>query len=305
MEILGESNPDTPTTCFYHRGRETGRKCSRCGRPACPDCLHQASVGSHCWECIKAAAPARTEQIKRAVRGENLLVTKILIAINVAVFVATAADGGFAGAATEFHVRWALWGPPVADGEWYRVVTSGFLHYGIIHLAMNMYALFLLGGSLEGQGAGRGRFVAIYLASLLMGSFVVLLISPDNLTAGASGAIYGLMGAVIVAHVRRGVPLTSSPWFAVMLFNFVFTFANARTISVAGHVGGFIGGAIVGFLLLDPRIGFRRPWLGYGATVAIAALALAVGPGMMQSRYGECVADGRGVSLGYFCERNP
>ena len=304
MEIIDDAGAASgPTTCFYHHDRETGRRCTRCGRPACPDCLHSASVGSHCWECIKAAAPPRKEQIRRAVRGEDLLVTKILIAINVAVFIPTVLSGGIGGrSSSSFHVDWALNGKLVAAGEWYRLLTSGFLHFGIIHLGLNMYILYQLGLTLERGGAGRMRYIAIYFASLFAGSFLALILSPDGLTAGASGAVYGVAGAATIGLARRGVPFASTGWGPMLIINLLFTF-SASGISVGGHVGGLIGGLVTGYLLLDPRLG-QRPRTGFIVAVAIVVFSIGASVGAMQSRYGSCETAGQGLNTRIACERN-
>ncbi len=281
------SAPDAPTTCFYHRDRVTGRRCTRCDRPACPDCLHQASVGSHCWECIKAAAPPRSEQVRRAWRSEGLLVTKILIGLNVLVFIPTIASGGLLGrTSSDFHRDFALSGLDLASGEWYRLVTSGFLHYGLVHVGMNMFVLYQLGLTLEG-GIGRSRFLAIYVASLFAGSFGATVVSPSALTAGASGAVFGMAAAATVGLSRRGVPFTSTGWGPMLLFNFVFTFA-VPGISIGGHVGGLIGGLIVGFLMLDPRVAYHRPWLGYVAAAAVIVVSAAGTYAFITGKYGTC-----------------
>ncbi len=282
-----EVDPTAPTTCFHHRDRETGRRCTRCGRPACSDCLHPASVGSHCWECIRAAAPPRSEQLKRAWRGDDLLVTKALIAVNVVMFLPTVAGGGAFGSTTAaFHERFALFGPALAHGEWYRLFTSGFLHFGIIHLAMNMYILFLLGRTLE-AGIGRARFATIYLASLVGGSLGAVVLSPGALTAGASGAVFGLAGAATLGLSRRGVPFAATGWGPMLLLNLVITF-SIPGISIGGHVGGLVVGLILGHLTLDPRLGAQRPALGFVAAVLIVVVGVVGAFAFVQQEYGEC-----------------
>jgi membrane associated rhomboid family serine protease len=280
-------DPDAPTTCFHHRDRVTGRRCTRCGRPACPDCLHQASVGSHCWECIKAAAPPRSEQLRRAWRGADLLVTKVLIGLNVLVFIPTIASGGALGrTGSTFHQDFALNGLDLAAGEWYRLVTSGFLHFGLLHVGMNMFILYQLGLTLE-SGIGRVRFVVIYFASLFAGSLGAVIMSPDALTAGASGAVFGMAAAATIGLHRRGVPFASTGWGPMLLFNLVFTFA-VPGISVGGHIGGLAGGLIVGYLMLDPRVAFHRPWLGYVAAAVVILVSVFGSYAYVTSKYGTC-----------------
>lgn len=243
--------------------------------------MHQASVGFHCPDCARAGA----QTIHRGIPSEVPWLTYGLIALNVAVFVVGIAFDGtqsIGGAIGEMHARFALAAKGmlrgelagVGAGEWYRLVTSGFLHYGVVHLAMNMYVLYLLGRLLE--PAGRGRMALIYTASLLMGSFGALILSPGSLTAGASGAVFGLMGAVFMGHRAMGVDWRNSPLLNVILLNLVITFALSRMISVGGHVGGLVGGGIAGWLLLDLA---RRPevpdWLPQVLTIAVSMAAVA------------------------------
>ncbi len=236
-------------------------------------------------------------------RGEDLLVTKVLIALNVAVFIPTALSGGIAGrSSSSFHIDWALNGKLVAAGEWYRLVTSGFLHYGLIHLGLNMYILYQLGLTLERGGAGRLRYIAVYFASLFAGSFLALILSPDALTAGASGAVYGVAGAATIGLARRGVPFASTGWGPMLIINLIFTF-SASGISIGGHVGGLIGGVITGYLLLDPIMG-QRPRNGFIAAIAIIVLSIGGSVVAMQSRYGDCETVGQGFDTLIGCERN-
>src|SRR5437763_651396 len=149
--------PAIPTaTCFHHTDRETGRSCTRCGRPACSDCLREAPVGAHCWECLRAARPPVRERARRWNATAGPVATKVLIGINVAVFAATAADGGMMGRAGSVQARLALYAPSVANGELYRLVTAGFVHFGLIHVAFNMLALWRVGAELE-SALGRTR----------------------------------------------------------------------------------------------------------------------------------------------------
>jgi membrane associated rhomboid family serine protease len=257
--------------------------------------MHQASVGFHCPECTKQGAQKVYQGIG-SLRVAPVL-TQIIIAVNVAVFALGAVidgAGAFAGdtgrMAVDFGLTAKLWersdglflGPVlgseaigVGAGEWYRLVTSGFLHYGILHLAVNMYALWILGQAVEQMG-GRGRLGAIYATSLLAGSFGALVLSPDGLTAGASGAIFGLMGAIFLAQRAQGIPFRNSPLLGVLLINLVITL-GISSISVGGHLGGLAGGALAGWALFDlarrPGTSKQLPWLVCGGV----ALACVVG----------------------------
>ena len=233
--------PTETATCFHHADRETGRSCTRCGRPACPECLRQAAVGSQCWQCIKAARPPVAVRAKRWNATAGPLVTKALIAVNVGVFALTTAVARLTN-------DLALFGPAVDGGEWYRLVTAGFTHAGLLHLAFNMLLLYRLGEVLEAR-LGRLRYALLYFASLLTGSFGALLVSPDVFTVGASGAVYGLLGAAAVGLRERGVNLWQSGLGTLLVVNLLFTFF-APGISVGGHLGGLAGGALLGAVLL-------------------------------------------------------
>ena len=172
------------------------------------------------------------------------LVTKALIAVNVAVFALTS---GIATLTNDL----ALHGPAVEDGQWYRVVTAGFTHAGLLHLAFNMLLLYRLGEVLEAR-LGRVRYTLLYFVSLVAGSFGALLVSPDAFTVGASGAVYGLLGAAAVGLRERGVNLWQSGLGTLLVVNLLFTFV-APGISVGGHLGGLAAGAVLGGLLLRTR----------------------------------------------------
>lgn len=245
--------------CYRHPDRPTGRACTRCGKPACPECLVPASVGSHCPDCVKASQPPAAERLRRwnATSGGNLA-TMTLIAMNVAVFVigvvlskGTSLNGGI----DSFHYRFDLALPFIHDGEYWRLITSGFMHYGIFHLLLNMWALYQLGGALEGA-LGRARFVGVYFASMLAGSAAVLVLQRSGtqvaLTAGASGAIFGLLGCLALGMRARGMSVMRSGIGVTLLINLLLTF-SIRSISIGGHIGGLIGGAICGALLLSPK----------------------------------------------------
>lgn len=273
-----EVDPTAPTTCFHHRDRETGRRCTRCGRSACSDCLHPASVGSHCWECIKAAAPPRSEQLKRAWRSQPLLVTNALVAVNLGIFVLTVASGGgMSGTGTSsMQLDYGLFAPSIhLDHEYYRLLTSGFIHFGFIHVAMNCFILYQLGRFLEND-IGRSRFVAIYFSALVAGSAGALILSPTALTAGASGAVFGLAAASVAAQHLRGVPLGANSFFPFLVLNFVLSFSLAN-VSIGGHLGGTIGGALGGWALLAPHQPPQRQRLGWVAVGAFSVIAIVVG----------------------------
>jgi membrane associated rhomboid family serine protease len=230
-------------------------KCSRCGRPICPDCMYDSPVGMRCPECAGQQARSRRVAIRRA---ESPYGTYALIALNVIVFIAELGGGGGA-ASLEGGGRLVsdggLLGPAVADqGEWYRIVTSGFLHAGPLHLFLNMFVLYILGTILE-EGIGTVRMLGIYFVSLLAGSFGALLLDPNELTVGASGAVYGIMAATFLVARQRGVEQLASQIGLWVVLNLAFTF-TVPGISIGGHLGGLAGGAAAaGVILAGERRG--------------------------------------------------
>ena len=157
------------------------------------------------------------------------------------------------------------------------MVSSGFLHYGIIHLGLNMWALFVLGSALE-QLEGRARMATVYGVGLVGGGLGALLLSPGSLTAGASGAIFGLMGGIFLAQRARGVPFSQSPLIPVLVINLLITI-GLPGISIGGHLGGLVGGGLAGFVLFDvgrrPNLPKYVPFLGC-AVIAMACVVAGV-----------------------------
>lgn len=219
------------------------------------------SVGMRCPEC----AGDKT-QVKTASTGAlsgTMQATYVLIGLNVAVFVLQLLTGGPSGTSGSIFADGALCGHAVGNGgicaggqiiqtsgsEWWRIVTSGFLHAGLIHLGLNMFVLFILGQVLE-PAIGTARFVALYLVSLLAGSVGALIMSdPVTFTVGASGAIYGLFVATILIARQRGMHQVVQQLAFWLVINLVFTFA-ASNISVGGHIGGIVGGTIAALIVV-------------------------------------------------------
>lgn len=211
------------------------------------------------------------------------LVTYVLMAINVAVFVAITVTNPRTLTSTRIIRSPGEFGQDdiglarvfLEDGQWYRLLTSGFLHFGIIHLAFNMLLLFQLGQLLE-PVVGRVRFLLLYLAALLAGSAGAMLLQPDGFHGGASGAVFGLMGAAAIAMQRRGINIFSTGLGTTLLLNLVLTF-SIPGISIGGHVGGIVGGALASWFMLAPN--WRRgtaEWASYAAPVAVAVAAFVV-----------------------------
>ena len=259
------------TTCYRHSSRETGVSCSNCGNPICPDCMTSTAVGMRCPDCARQKTKVRTAA---TLTGPPQL-TYALIAINLVAFVVTsAASGGLSLMSSTLYEPGSLYALPVADGEWWRIVTSGFLHAGLLHIALNMYFLYYLGTLLE-PSIGKLRFGLLYAVSLFGGSFGALLLSPNAATVGASGAVFGVMGAAILAMRARGIGLMESGLGITLALNVVISFRPG--ISLGGHAGGLVAGFIVGYLMFELAERRRIPSrVVYAVSIGLV-VALAVG----------------------------
>ena len=237
--------------------------------------MHQASVGFHCPECARAGR-------QKVIRGPVVfdpIATKVLIGLNVLGLVwALSVGSTITGLSAEALLDGALvaaqpaFGVEGVDGgEYYRVVSSAFLHDGLFHIGFNMYALWILGPLLE-RALGRVRFVVLYVVALLGGAFGVLLVDPLQFTVGASGAVFGLMGATLVLQRAAGFSIWQTPLAPVLGINLLLTFGIPQ-ISIGGHVGGLVAGAAVGALMvfLTRR---RLPDLAGAAAAAAVGVAL-------------------------------
>jgi len=270
-------------TCYRHPGRETGVSCSSCGRPICPDCMTPTPVGMRCPECARERTQVRT---MRGASGRPRVTTAI-IAINVVAFVvATVAGGGIArGVSGDVARNGWLYGPSIADqGEYWRLVTSGFLHGGLLHLAFNMYFIWILGSLLE-PALGGWRFLALYVTCLLCGSFGALVVQPDVPTLGASGAAFGLLGAAIVMARTRGIDIWSSGLAPILAINLLITFV-VPGIAIGAHIGGALGGFLAGAVVDwgEQRGKAALATAGcllIGAAAAAASVAVAGGGGLI------------------------
>lgn len=256
----------------------------------------QASVGSHCVECAKAARPDVRTRARYWQAGKPALVTYSLIALNVGAFFLLGLyydlGGMLAGQITEAHVRFGLeeffvsgqagnYFNPVtgqtaftSGEEWYRLVTSGFLHFGLIHLGFNMFFLYRLGEELE-PVLGRLRFGLLYGASLLGGSAGVLLVDQGGIAAGASGAVFGLMGAYAVGVWRHGVNPFTTAIGSLLLINLFLTFVISN-ISIGGHIGGAVVGAVCGAVMLAPNYRAVPVWATFVTPIVVGVASVAV-----------------------------
>ena len=267
---------DEPLRCYRHPDRETYVSCAECGRGICPDCMTFGPVGIRCPDHASAsgqkAAPRRVA--RRASRSLSLrgpYVTLGLIAINVGVFLAQLAGG----AGASLNSGWifengVLFGPFVAEGDWWRLITSAFLHANILHIGMNMLVLWIIGPALE-EYLGHGKYALLYFVSGLAGAAGALVWSPLSPAVGASGAIWGIMGAALLLEWRR-IYVFGGQAMGLVVFNLLFTFLIPG-ISVGGHIGGLIGGAAAAFMFLYLR---RTPALATLAVAAVGAASVAV-----------------------------
>ncbi|GAB7103024.1 rhomboid family intramembrane serine protease [Streptomyces phaeofaciens JCM 4814] len=283
MDQAPGSRPDDAHSglpvCYRHPDRETGIRCTRCERPICPECMVSASVGFQCPECVRGgpgAGPAPAASRPRTIAGgavaaDPRLLTKILIGINLAVFLAVQVRSSL----LDSLVLIGQWPPApftptegVAEGEWYRMVTSVFTHEEIWHLGFNMLSLWWLGGPLE-QALGRVRYLTLYLVSGLAGSALSYLVaSPGTATLGASGAIFGLFGATAV--LMRRLRYDMRPIIALLVINLIFTFGMSG-ISWQAHIGGLVAGVVMGYGMVHaPRE--RRALVQFGTCGLVFAV---------------------------------
>lgn len=276
MDARPASGPDSTTgvpTCFRHQDRQTYLSCTRCGRPACPDCLRPAPVGQQCVECIReghqGARRATAPFGGRPAGGAT--VTWVLIALNVAFYIAE-----WISLRVVYDLELA--GAAVAHGEPYRLITAAFLHeprlYGLgpAHIIFNMWALYLVGPALE-RMLGHLRFLGVYLLSALGGSALFILLNPPSAASlGASGAIFGLFGGWFV--VARRLRVNARGVVFLIVINLAITFALPN-IAWQAHVGGLVaGGLLTAAYVYAPRR--RRALVQAGATLAMVAVIAAI-----------------------------
>ncbi|MBO3734142.1 rhomboid family intramembrane serine protease [Glycomyces niveus] len=318
------SDEQSAPTCYRHRNRQTYLRCVRCDKPICADCRIDAPVGFQCPDCV--AAGRRTMRKTRSSFGGGAragaagTVTKVLIGLNVAVFLLAVISAGSLAAATtsgSTPLHWlgaqigylpgyqsgallpgnigfvtdtaatvdifgrAVSMPFVADGGYYRMVTAMFMHFGVFHLLFNMVVLWMLGRVLE-RDLGPARFLAAYMLSGLAGSVAVYLFAFDTSTAGASGAVYGLFGLLIM--VNRKLRRDNQGIYVLLGLNLVLTLVMG--FSFAGHVGGLVGGFVCGAILtFTPRERRYLHWVGFAVLLAALAAATFFQTGVLDNQY--------------------
>jgi membrane associated rhomboid family serine protease len=267
-------------TCYRHPDRETGLSCSECGRPICTECMTPAPVGLRCPEhsgVKKTVKPPRV--VRRApVGATDALVTKSLIGLNILIYLITAVQGnGINAPGGSLAEKFWLYGPEVANGGWWRLITAAFLHASIIHIGFNMYVLWVIGAPVE-QYLGRARFLGLYFASGLAGSAGALVVTPLAVTVGASGAIFGILGALLIIEWQTTGRLAGNAMTWIVI-NLALSFVISN-ISIGGHIGGLIGGILVTLAYANWGRGHaaygKLGVTGYAGIVIVAAASVAI-----------------------------
>ncbi|MET0473719.1 MAG: rhomboid family intramembrane serine protease [Mycobacterium sp.] len=254
------SSPAAAPSCYRHPDRGTFVSCARCQRYICPDCMRSAAVGHQCVDCVNEGA--KTVRKPRALRGATPIVTYVLIAASVVMFV-------LQKAVPAVYRDFVLWPEGIAAyDQFYRLLSSAFLHADVMHILFNMWALWVVGPALE-QWLGRTRFIALYFLSALGGSVLVYFLSPISTpTLGASGAIFGLFGATLALSRKLNFDMK---WIVgLIVINLVITFV-VPSISWQGHVGGLVTGAAIGWLYAyEPRA--NRALVQAGCSIGLLLL---------------------------------
>jgi membrane associated rhomboid family serine protease len=259
--------------------------CAECGRGICPDCMTFGAVGIRCPDHAttggRVAAPKRTaRRAARSLSARGPFVTQALIAINVGVYLLELFLGGeLNGTGNWIYEHGVLVSSGVdssgqligvAEGEWWRLMTSAFLHYGPLHLGLNMMVLWFIGPALEDY-LGHWRYGLLYLVSGLAGAAGALVVTPNGLTVGASGAIFGVMGAALILEFRR-IYVFGGQALGLVVINLAISFILPG-ISIGGHIGGLIGGGLAALAFTDLR---RRPALATLSVAAVGVLSVVV-----------------------------
>ena len=263
------TQPAAPPVCPVHPDRVSYIVCTRCGRPVCPDCMVQAPVGFQCRECV-AAASGRVQQPTAVAGGRPIskpTVTYVLIGLNVAAFLIQ-----FGVGVDQVAENLGMWPVGIAVGnEWWRLLTSAFLHGSFLHIAFNMYVLFALGPTLE-RVLGHGRFLVLYLLSAVGGAVASYAFSDiRTLSVGASGAIFGLMGALVIAGRRLRYDITQV--VILLAINVVIGFLQPG-VDWRAHLGGLVTGVVVSAIFVLPKHGNRAATQALGIFAVLVVIAV-------------------------------
>lgn len=282
---MSEAPAATDNYCYRHVDRQSFILCQRCGRTVCAECQTQAPVGVHCPECVREhqqnaprRKPAAVTALSRVRRGDGPVATYSIIGVSVVVYLLQLIPGLKVTSAL-------LYWPPITAYEPWRMITSAFVHStgSFFHILFNMYALWLFGRIIE-QMVGRSRFLALYLLSGLGGSVAVLLLSPMSQVVGASGAVFGLMGAFFV--IQRGLGGNSMQLLVVLGINLVMGFVIPN-VSWQAHLGGLLVGALIGFIFMRTRRQNQRrtQWLLLAAVLAGLVVITVIGVVVLFAMY--------------------
>ncbi|WP_332667831.1 rhomboid family intramembrane serine protease, partial [Aeromicrobium sp.] len=270
----GVNLPASDYRCYRHPDREAYISCQRCERLICPECMNDASVGFQCPSCI--AEGAKSVRAPRtlaggAVTAKDNVVSMTLIGINLLAFLIQLATGD---RASDIYQQGAMQGYVVADGDYWRLLTSAFLHAGLLHIAFNMYALYLFGPFVE-RALGTWRFIVAYLTMAVFASvFVYVLTDPAIVTIGASGAVFGLFGMAMIFLLKAKQDIST-----LLVLLVINAFLSLRGgISWQGHLGGFVIGCLLGLAFAyAPRerkqlvqvVVLAAVWIGMIATIVV------------------------------------
>jgi membrane associated rhomboid family serine protease len=280
-------------TCYRHPRVVTGVHCTRCGRPICPDCMTAAPVGYQCPDCVREARQSAPRQRMRVrfLIGRPGSFTTALLFVNIAVFLVEVSLGGpgslFDGPSAGRLIQLGAMVPPYIARtglapehyQFWRLITAMFLHIGLIHLAFNMYALYLFGYLIE-NAFGKARYIAIYFVAGFLGNVASFAFGQAiSVGAGASGAIFGLLGAWIAYNYRRrGSALAEANlrWALILIGLNTFIALSFHSIDWRAHLGGLVGGVLAGWLV--EGFGPRRiqPYVQYGGLIALTLIGVAL-----------------------------
>ncbi len=273
--MTDEPGVDAPPVCYRHTDRETYIRCTRCDRPICPDCMTSASVGFQCPECVREGAAGVREA--RTVAGGRIpasdgLVTRVIVAVTAFVFVLQLLTGGVNGTVTR---ALELVGVEIAAGEYYRLLTVMLVHAGIFHILLNMYALWIVGPTLE-RWLGHLRFAALYLlAGFAGGVSSYLFNSPFQPSVGASGAIFGVFGALLVVAHRMHYDVRGL--LVLVAINLALPFVFPGSIDWRAHLGGLAAGLVLGVIFAYPPPRLRNLVAVVGSIAVLIACVFLVG----------------------------